>query len=164
MEFSHIDENGNAIMVDVSSKKSTKRTAVAVGEIKMSKICFQAVCEHNIKKGNVLNVAQIAGIMATKQTSHLIPLCHTLCLTNSNVTFEIIAESSSIKAFCSVSCIGNTGVEMEALTGVSIALLTIYDMCKALDKEMIIHSIHLLKKQGGKNGDFRFSTSLEGIK
>ena len=156
MEWSHIDENGNAVMVDVSEKESTARTAVAVGRITMSPDCFAAVQNGTAKKGDVLGVAQVAGIMGTKQTPDLIPLCHRLNLTNSKVTFTLHEESCAVEAVCTVRCEGRTGVEMEALTGVSTALLTVYDMCKAMDKSMVISEIHLLEKRGGKSGTFRF--------
>ncbi len=156
MDFTHIDANGNAVMVDVSEKQPTQRTAVAAGRIAMSPDCFAAVQSGTAKKGDVLGVAQVAGIMATKHTADLIPLCHRLNLTKSEVTFTLHEEEHSIEAVCTVRCTGPTGVEMEALTGVSTALLTIYDMCKAIDKRMVISDIHLVEKQGGKSGDFRF--------
>ena len=143
-------------MVNVSQKNPTLRTAVAVGRISMSAACFEAVQKGTTKKGDVLAVAQVAGIMATKRTWELIPLCHQLNLTNSHVTFHLLPERHEIEAVCTVSCEGKTGVEMEALTGVSTALLTIYDMCKALDKAMELHSIHLVEKRGGKSGTFHF--------
>ena len=141
--FTHVDAAGNARMVDVGEKAVTHRTAVAVGRVTMSPECFAAVAEGRAKKGDVLGVAQVAGIMATKRTSDLIPLCHTLLLTKSAVEFTL-------------RCEGQTGVEMEALTGVSVALLTVYDMCKAMDKRMTLGEIHLVEKHGGKSGDFYF--------
>ncbi|MCD8086696.1 MAG: cyclic pyranopterin monophosphate synthase MoaC [Clostridiales bacterium] len=158
MEFTHIDANGNAIMVDVGGKPVTARTAVATGRITMSEACFAAVRDGTAKKGDVLGVAQVASIMATKRTAELIPLCHTLALTKSAVTFRLLPECWGIEATCTVSCQGVTGVEMEALTGVSVALLTMYDMCKAVDKHMVIGEIHLVEKHGGKSGDFQFSS------
>ena len=143
MDFTHIDTNGNAVMVDVSEKQATARTAVASGRIAMSPDCFAAVQNSTAKKGDVLGVAQVAGIMATKHTE-------------SEVAFTLHENEHSIEAVCTVRCTGPTGVEMEALTGVSTALLTIYDMCKAIDKRMVISDIHLVEKQGGKSGDFRF--------
>lgn len=143
-------------MVDVSGKAPTQRTAVAVGRIRMSPACFDAVQSGTAKKGDVLGVAQVAGIMATKRTWELIPLCHPLNLTKSDVLFHLYPERREVEAVCTVSCEGKTGVEMEALTGVSAALLTVYDMCKALDKRMEICDIHLVEKRGGKSGAFRF--------
>jgi len=156
MGFTHIDENGNAVMVDVGNKEITSREAVAIGRIRMSEESFAAVAEGRAKKGDVLGVAQVAGIMAAKKTSDLIPLCHTLILTKVSVEFELFQEICEIQATCTVRCDGKTGVEMEALTGVSTALLTIYDMCKAVDKRMEINGIHLVEKHGGKSGDFYF--------
>lgn len=159
MGLTHIDANGNAVMVDVSGKTPTHRTAVAAGRISMSEACFAAVRDGTAKKGDVLAVAQVAGILAAKRTADLIPLCHVLNLTKSAVVFRLLPESSQVEAVCTVSCEGTTGVEMEALTGVSVALLTIYDMCKAIDKRMVIESVHLVEKHGGKSGDFRFDDS-----
>lgn len=154
--FTHIDSAGNARMVDVSGKKITHRTAVAEGRISMSGPCFQMVKAGRAKKGDVLGVAQVAGIMAAKRTAELIPLCHLLCLTKSQVELELLEEENAVIARCTVECDGKTGVEMEALTGVSVTLLTVYDMCKAVDKHMTISQIHLLEKHGGKSGDFFF--------
>lgn len=156
MAFTHIDANGNAVMVDVSAKQPSVRTASASGRIRMSAECFLAVQSGTSKKGDVLGVAQVAGIMAAKHTADLIPLCHRLNLTKCEIAFTLLEEEQSIQAVCTVRCAGPTGVEMEALTGVSTALLTIYDMCKAIDKRMVISDIHLLEKQGGKSGDFHF--------
>ena len=156
MEFNHFDQEGNAIMVDVSGKEITERTALAQGNIRVSREIFDAVAGRKVKKGDVLTVAQVAGIMGTKRTPELIPMCHPLNLTNSEITFELYPEELVIQAFCKVRTEGKTGVEMEALTGVSAALLTIYDMCKAIDKRMVIEDIHLCEKTGGKSGDFRF--------
>lgn len=154
--FTHMDNNGNAVMVDVSDKDVTARRAVAVGRIRMSNECFAAVEKGVVKKGDVLGAAQIAGIMGAKRTSEIIPLCHNLYLTNCRIEFTMIPESSEIEARCTVKCNGSTGVEMEALTGVSVALLTVYDMCKAIDKRMVISEIHLLEKAGGKSGEFHY--------
>lgn len=156
MEFTHIDSAGNAVMVDVSEKQPTARTAVATGRITMSPDCFAAVRNGTAKKGDVLGVAQVAGILATKHTADLIPLCHRLNLTRSTVTFQLEEATHSIYAECTVCCQDRTGVEMEALTGASVALLTVYDMCKAMDREMVLSDIHLLEKRGGKSGDFHF--------
>lgn len=155
-QFTHIDADGNAVMVDVSTKQPTSRTAVATGRISMSRECFAMVQQGRTQKGDVLGVAQVAGIMATKRTSDLIPLCHVLNLTKSAVEFTLLESECAVEARCTVRCEGKTGVEMEALTGVSVALLTVYDMCKAIDKRMILSDIHLVEKQGGKSGDFRF--------
>lgn len=155
-QFTHVDENGNARMVDVGEKAPSRRTAVAAGVISMSEACFAMVAEGRAKKGDVLGVAQVAGIMATKRTGDLIPLCHPLCLTKSAVEFTLRPEIHCIEARCTVECEGKTGVEMEALTGAATALLTIYDMCKAVDRAMSISELRLLEKHGGKSGDFRF--------
>ena len=156
MEFSHFDEDGNAVMVDVSGKEITQRRALAEGKIRVSREVFEAIAGRKVKKGDVLTVAQVAGIMGTKRTAELIPMCHLLKLANSEVRFEMNPEKLEIKAFCQVKTEGKTGVEMEALTGVSTALLTIYDMCKAIDKRMVIEEIHLCEKSGGKSGTFMF--------
>ena len=156
MEFSHFDEDGNAVMVDVSGKEITQRRALAEGKIRVSREVFEAIAGRKVKKGDVLTVAQVAGIMGTKRTAELIPMCHLLNLTNSEVRFEMNPEELEFKAFCQVKTEGKTGVEMEALTGVSTALLTIYDMCKAIDKRMVIEEIHLCEKSGGKSGTFMF--------
>ena len=156
MDFTHFDDNGNAWMVDVSDKDITEREALATGTITLSKEAFNAVEGKTVKKGDVLTVAQIAGIQACKQTSSLIPLCHDISLTKAEVTFEMQPEKYAITALCRVKTTGKTGAEMEALTGASIALLTIYDMCKAIDKRMIISDVHLVSKSGGKSGAFTF--------
>lgn len=156
MEFTHFDQEGNAVMVDVSGKEITGRTAVAQGSIRVSREVFDAVAGRKVKKGDVLTVAQVAGIMGTKKTAELVPMCHFLNLSNSKVVFRMNQEESKIEAVCTVKTEGKTGVEMEALTGVSVALLTIYDMCKAIDKRMVIEEIHLCEKTGGKSGDFVF--------
>ena len=155
MELTHIDPAGNARMVDVGDKPDTRRTAVAEGFITMSPDCFAVIAAGRAKKGDVLGVAQVAGIMATKHTADLIPLCHRLNLTKSAVTFTLLEDRHAIRAECTVQCIGPTGVEMEALTGVSTALLTVYDMAKALDRSMRIDGIRLLEKSGGKSGHYQ---------
>lgn len=157
-EFNHFDKNGNAVMVDVSGKAPTSRTAVAQGKILVSEEILQAVLERKVKKGDVLGVARVAGIMAVKQTSSIIPMCHPLMIQKCSVDFQVIPEEHAIQAVCTVKTEGKTGVEMEALHGVSAALLTIYDMCKAIDKKMVIRDIHLVEKTGGKSGDFHFSS------
>lgn len=156
MEFTHFDEQGNARMVDVSEKEITHRVAVAEGTISVSREVMDAIKGNKVKKGDVLTVSQVAGIMGTKRTPDLIPMCHPLSLTNASVVFEVDEDACEIKAICRAVTDGKTGVEMEALTGVSTALLTIYDMCKAIDKRMVIKEIHLVSKDGGKSGAFRF--------
>ena len=152
MQFSHFDQDGKAIMVDVGAKDNTKRQAIARGSVTMSPECFQMVKEGSHKKGDVLNVARIAGIMATKKTQELIPLCHNIMITKAEIDFEYDAKTPTIHSFCTVETYGKTGVEMEALTGVNIALLTIYDMCKAVDRSMELHDIYVVRKEGGKSG------------
>lgn len=156
MEFTHFDNQGNARMVDVGSKEVTERTAVACGSITLSEEAINAVLGRSLKKGDVFTVAQVAGIMGAKNTSSLIPMCHNIVLSNASVTFETDEKERTITAYCTARTASQTGVEMEALTGVSIALLTVYDMCKAIDKRMVIHDIHLVSKTGGKSGDFFF--------
>lgn len=156
MEFNHFDSKGNARMVDVSEKDITRRAAVAEGTIEVSREVMDAITGGRVKKGDVLTVAQMAGIAGTKKTADLIPMCHPLALTNVEVTFEVDREAGEIKAVCRVQVDGKTGVEMEALTGVAAVLLTIYDMCKAIDKRMRIRDIHLVEKSGGRSGNFRF--------
>ncbi|MFY8075898.1 MAG: cyclic pyranopterin monophosphate synthase MoaC [Sphingorhabdus lacus] len=151
-KLTHIDESGAAHMVDVSAKADTIREAVAEGRIQMSAEALQAIVEGSAKKGDVLATARIAGIMAAKKTSELIPLCHPLLLSKTAVDFTF--ESDGIRATSRVRLTGQTGVEMEAMTAVSVALLTIYDMAKALDKAMTITEIRLLTKSGGKSGDW----------
>ena len=155
-ELSHFNKKGFARMVDVTEKSVTSRTATATGKVILNSETYEAVKNSKLKKGDVLAVAQVAGIMGAKKTSELIPLCHILNLTSVTVDFIMQEESSSITAVCETKTTGKTGVEMEALTGVQISLLTIYDMCKALDKGMVISDIHLLTKSGGKSGDFEF--------
>ena len=155
-EFSHFDKNGNAVMVDVSNKTPTFRTATATGYIAVGPEIMAAVTEGNIKKGDVLGVARVAGIMGVKQTSSLIPMCHPLPIQKCTVDFQLDQENSRIHVYCTVKTEGKTGVEMEALTGVQVTLLTIYDMCKAIDKHMVMSEIHLVEKTGGKSGAFRF--------
>ena len=154
-EFTHVDKAGNAIMVDVSEKKVTDRTAAAAGIIKTSPEVIRAVVQQSAAKGDVLGVARVAGIMAVKQTAAIIPMCHVLLIRKCTIDFDINEEDSEIRVVCSVKTDGKTGVEMEALTGVSVALLTIYDMCKAMDKSMVMTDIHLLEKTGGKSGDYK---------
>ena len=153
-EFTHFDQNGNAIMVDVTHKAVTERTAVAEGSIRVNEEVFHAIKNHTAAKGDVLGTARIAGIMAAKKTSDLIPMCHPLMLTKVTIDFAFNEATTSIKCICTAKLSGKTGVEMEALTGVSVALLTIYDMCKAMDKRMEMTRIRLVEKLGGKSGHF----------
>jgi cyclic pyranopterin phosphate synthase len=160
-QLTHFDANGQAIMVDVTEKRETSRTAVAKGKIRVSPDTMKAIREGNASKGDVLGVARVAGIMAVKRTSDLIPLCHPLLIGKTTVDFHIDETACEIECVCTAKVQGQTGVEMEALTGVSVALLTIYDMCKAIDKRMEIGSIHLAKKTGGKSGEFVNDPELE---
>lgn len=161
-KLTHINENGEAIMVDVSGKAVTAREAKAEGTIYVGAEILRLLQDDALPKGDVLAAARIAGIMACKKTSDIIPLCHPLPITKASVDFEILEEKTAIRAICTVKTEGKTGVEMEALTGVSAALLTIYDMCKAVSKEMVIGDVHLVRKSGGKSGDFFFGR--EGTK
>ena len=151
-EVTHLNQHGDAIMVDISKKAETAREAIAEGRISMNQECFDQLKAGSIGKGDVLGVARIAGIMGAKKTSELIPLCHLLSLTKAEIDFELEDETCSVRTICTVRTTGKTGVEMEALTGVQIALLTIYDMCKAVDKGMEMNGIHLCQKSGGKSG------------
>ncbi len=154
MNLTHLDEKERPKMVDVSNKKETSRVAVASGMIKMSKEAYSAIKNQTTKKGPVLQTAVIASIMGAKKTSELIPMCHPLLLTSINCDIEELDDIQSFKLSVKVKLKGQTGVEMEALTGVSIGLLTIYDMAKAIDKSMVISNIQLEKKSGGKSGEF----------
>ncbi len=156
-KFTHFDENGKAIMVDVTDKDKTKRVASALGIVKMSEECFNLVEQGNIKKGDVLSVARIGGIMAAKRTFETIPLCHNMPITSCSIEFKLDKEHFQIQVEGIVKTNAETGVEMEALHMVTIACLTIYDMCKAVDKEMVISDIHLNYKLGGKSGIFKYS-------
>lgn len=152
--LSHVNEHGQANMVDVSAKAVTTRCAWAQGTITMNQAAFDAVTQNNNKKGDVIATARIAGIQAAKKCAELIPLCHPLMLTKVAVDFELLPEQNAIvvTGFCKLD--GKTGVEMEALTAVNVALLTLFDMCKALDAEMVLSDIKVLQKQGGKTGDW----------
>jgi len=152
VSLTHLDADGSAHMVDVGGKVPTRRQAVATGRITMSPEALTAIRDGLVKKGDVLAVARVAGIMAAKRTSDLIPLCHPLPLTKASVDFAI--EEDAIRVTATAATDGKTGVEMEALTAISTALLTIYDMAKAIDKAMVIEGICLLEKQGGKSGDW----------
>ena len=150
--LTHFNQAGEAHMVDVGNKASTTRIAIACGQISMLKNTLDLIIAGNHKKGDVLGIARIAGIMGAKKTSELIPLCHPISLTNVTVDFKILEDSNTILCTSKAQTIGQTGVEMEALTAVQIALLTIYDMCKAVDRGMVMSSIKLLEKSGGKSG------------
>ncbi|MBQ1866814.1 MULTISPECIES: cyclic pyranopterin monophosphate synthase MoaC [Selenomonas] len=152
--LTHFDEEGQAIMVDVSGKQETSRTAIATGRIKVNQAVYDAIEQGTAKKGDVLGVARVAGIMAAKSTSSVIPLCHPLPIAKCSVDFTMLPGECAVEAKATVKVTGQTGVEMEALHSVSVALLTIYDMCKAIDKRMEIQYIHLDKKTGGKSGEF----------
>jgi cyclic pyranopterin phosphate synthase len=149
--LSHFDKGGNAVMVDVSAKEITARTAVAKGVITVNAQTMAAILEGTSKKGDVLGVARIAGISAAKRSAELIPLCHPLIIDTCKIDFNIDEDKPQIEAVCTVKLSGKTGAEMEALTGVSVALLTVYDMCKAIDKAMVIGGIRLWEKSGGKS-------------
>lgn len=155
MIFNHLDKDGNAVMVDVSGKQPTLRTAVAVAEVLLSQELLIAVSSGGVAKGDVLGVARLAGIMAAKKTSELIPLSHPLSLHSVSVDFEQDAENGRITVKCTVRAMERTGVEMEAMTGASLAALTIYDMCKGSDKSITIGEIKLIFKEGGKSGTYR---------
>ncbi|MBW1636152.1 MAG: cyclic pyranopterin monophosphate synthase MoaC [Deltaproteobacteria bacterium] len=152
--FTHFDESGNAHMVDVGKKTETSRVANAAGRISMSKSAFELVKSGSMSKGDVLGIARVAGVMAAKKVDELIPLAHPLMISKANIDFVLRDDDCSIDIFATVGITGKTGVEMEALTAVSIAALTIYDMCKAVDKSMTISNVRLLKKTGGKSGTF----------
>ena len=153
--FTHIDDKGRVRMVDVTDKKPTERVAIAGGSVLMKPDTFNMIRNHKVKKGNVLETARIAGIMAAKKTSELIPMCHPLNLTHVQVDFEPDETRHCIDIEASVRVVDQTGVEMEALTAVAAAALTIYDMCKSYDREMTITAIRLLEKSGGKSGLFK---------
>lgn len=152
MEFTHFNEAGNAKMVDVSDKNITERQAIAVGSIQVNQTIIDKIKKGHMKKGDVLSVAQIAGIMGAKKTSDIIPMCHNIFISGADIEFDIDQLNNKIHIKSTVKTSGQTGIEMEALTAVSIAALTIYDMCKAVDKNMVIEDIKLLKKTGGKSG------------
>ncbi len=155
MGLTHFDEKGNARMVDVSEKNDTERTAIAEGFITINEDIVRHIAGHTMKKGDVLTVAQLAAIMGAKKTSDLIPLCHPLALTKIEVFCTLLEEEKKVRIEAVVKTKGPTGVEMEALTAVQVGLLTVYDMCKAVDKGMVIGPVQLLRKTGGKSGDFR---------
>lgn len=159
-KLTHIDKNGRAVMVDVSTKKTTHREAVAQGSVYMKPETLRLIEEKAVPKGDVISVAKVAGIMAAKKTSEFIPMCHPLNLTSVKVDIEIDEEGSKIDINAKVKTVGQTGVEMEALTAVSAAALTVYDMCKAADKEMTISGITLLEKRGGRSGEYKRNKNI----
>ncbi len=154
-KLSHIDSDGRAFMVDVSEKPDTKRIAIAVGRVLMSESALEAALNESGPKGNVITTAEIAGIMAAKKTSDLIPMCHPLPISNAKVTVEPVKDVCALEVVAKVTTTGKTGVEMEALTAVSVACLTLYDMLKALEKSMRIEGVRLLEKSGGVKGDYK---------
>jgi cyclic pyranopterin phosphate synthase len=153
-KLTHFDDGGRAVMVDVGAKDETARRAVAAGLIRMRPATLAIVREGTAKKGDVIGIARIAAIQAAKRTGELIPLCHPIALTKVSVDFDVDDKASTISCRATVECHGRTGVEMEALTAVSVGLLTIYDMCKAVDRGMTMESIRLLEKEGGKSGRY----------
>ena len=155
MGFTHFNDNGFAKMVDVSDKEITTRKAKAYAKVELNKETYQAVKEGKMKKGDVLAVAQVAGVMAAKKTWDLIPMCHPIAITSADIEFLMDDENNEVKIFSTVKCKGETGVEMEALNAVTTAALTIYDMCKAIQKDIVIKNICLLEKTGGKSGDYK---------
>lgn len=157
MELTHINQEGRAKMVDVSEKDETSREAVASGSIYMKKETLERIRDGSIKKGDVLSVAQVGGIMGAKSTPNIIPMCHPIMISGCDINFKLDFENNKVDITATTKTVGKTGVEMEALTAVSIAALTIYDMCKAIDREMIIGNITLIKKSGGKSGVFERS-------
>ena len=152
--LTHFDAQGQAHMVDVGAKAATHRVALATGRIRMQAATFELIASGSAKKGDVLGVARIAGIMASKKTSELIPLCHPIALTRVALDFELLEGESAVRCTARAETVGPTGVEMEALTAVQVALLTVYDMCKAADRAMVIEDVRLLEKHGGKSGHF----------
>lgn len=154
--FTHINEKGYAKMVDVSEKEDSMREAIARASVYMKKDTLVAIAEGTIKKGDVLSVAQVGGIMGAKSTPDIIPMCHNINIYGADIEFKIDMENSKLDIEAVVKTVGVTGVEMEALTAVSVAALTVYDMCKAVDKFMVISDIHLVRKVGGKSGEINF--------
>lgn len=161
-KLSHVDSGGKVKMVDVSGKNTTKRTASASAMVILSKKIYQAVRQNSIAKGDVLAAAKIAGIHAAKKTSELIPLCHNIFLSDIDLQFKLHSRNSGIEIISSVTTTAQTGVEMEALASVSIAALTIYDMCKSMSKSIEIRNIHLISKSGGKSGDYIYKGNNNG--
>lgn len=158
VDFTHFDEDGRARMVDISEKKETARVAKARSSVKMSEEVYTNIVEQKNKKGDVLGVAEVAGIMGSKQTATLIPMCHPIPISGVSLSFswnQINSRTYELEIFAEVKTVGSTGVEMEALTAASVAGLTVYDMCKAVDKSMVIGETYLLSKSGGKSGDYK---------
>ena len=153
-DFTHFDDRGNARMVDVGNKAETRRQAVAAGRVLVNRMTFELIRTGGVKKGDVLTVAQVAGIMGAKRTSDVIPMCHPITLSGIDLELSLNEEMLSVDIVATVSCTGATGVEMEAMTAVSIAALTVYDMCKAVQRDMVIDDIRLMKKSGGQSGNF----------
>ena len=153
-DFTHFDESGRSHMVDITDKGDTVRTATAAGRVLVNAETFRLIRTGGMKKGDVLGVAQIAGIMGAKRTPDIIPMCHPILLKGVEVSFALNEAELAVEITATARCTGATGVEMEALTAVSVAALTVYDMCKAVQKDMVIDSVRLLKKSGGKSGDF----------
>ena len=153
-DFSHFNDKGRAWMVDVSEKSETVRTAVAAGRVLVNEETFALIKSGGMKKGDVLGTAQIAGIMGAKRTPDIIPMCHPIMISGVDIAFELNEDELAVEIIATAKCTGVTGVEMEALTAVSVAALTVYDMCKAVQKDMEITDIRLLKKTGGTSGDF----------
>lgn len=159
-DFTHFNDQGRAKMVDVGEKPLSRRTAIAAGRVLVNRETFQKIKTGGMKKGDVLTVAQIAGVMGAKRTPDLIPMCHPILLDGINLELQLDEENLAVEIQATVSCCGRTGVEMEALSAVSAAALTVYDMCKAVQKDMVIDNIRLVRKTGGVHGDF---TREEGI-
>ncbi|MBQ9595913.1 MAG: cyclic pyranopterin monophosphate synthase MoaC [Synergistaceae bacterium] len=160
MDFTHFNDEGHAKMVNVGGKEITQRKASASGKIYVNSETFRLIKTGGMKKGDVLTTAQIAGIMGAKRTPDIIPMCHNINLNGADISFILDEENFTVEVKAEISCSGRTGVEMEALTAVSIALLTIYDMCKAVQKDMIITDIHLISKSGGVHGDYEAGSSI----
>lgn len=153
-DFSHFNESGRAHMVNVGEKAETKRTAVAAGRVLVNRETMALIRSGGLKKGDVLSVAQVGGIMGAKHTPDIIPMCHPILLSGVDIQFELNDQDCAVEITATTTCTGATGVEMEALTAVSVAALTVYDMCKAVQRDMVIDNIRLLRKSGGKSGDF----------
>jgi len=160
-DFTHLDNSGRVRMVDVTAKTATVRKATARGVIRMTPRIIEQIQSGSIAKGNVLETARIAGVMAAKKAADLIPMCHPLAITHAAVDFKVLPENNTVEIQATVSLSGKTGVEMEALTAVSVAALTLYDMCKALDKGMVISDICLLEKTGGKSGTYKMENETD---
>ena len=154
-DFTHFDDGGNARMVNVSEKESTRRVAVAAGQVLVNENTFALIKTGGMKKGDVLTVAQIAGIMGAKRTAELIPMCHPVALSGVELALTLNETLPAVEITATATCTGQTGVEMEALTAVSVAALTVYDMCKAVQRDIVISDIRLLEKSGGQSGDFK---------